>query len=115
MKVGSMGNYKVNDRPEANFPARATWVNEDGTVDLMVMIHAEDYPEFSREECASGHAHRLGIKVGTGNGEFLPDTTSAWSGVDVRVDALIQRVAALEESVFSMETKTLKLSNPPAN
>jgi hypothetical protein len=78
MKVGTMGNYKVNEKPEANFPARVTWVNEEEqTVDLMVMIHAEDYPEFSKDECAAGHAHRLGVKIGTEPGTFQPGVESA--------------------------------------
>ena len=115
MKVGTMGNYHVNDKPEANFPARVTWVNElEETVDLMVMIHPEDFPEFSKEECAIGHAHRPGVKIGTQPGTFQPDTTSA-GGADTRVDDLISRVAALEESAFNMETRIFKLSQPPAS
>jgi hypothetical protein len=112
--VGAMGTYKVNDKPENIFPARVTWPNDDGTVDLCVMIHPEDFPEFSKEECARGHAHRPGVEIGTKPGTFQADTTPAGVTADTRVDGLIQRVAALEDSVFSLETRILNLSKPAA-
>ncbi len=117
--VGTMGSYKVNDKKENIFPARVTWVNppekegDEATVDLMVMVHIEDYPEFSLAECAMGHAHRLGVKVGTIPGTFEPEEEPTISS-DPRVDTLVSQVSSLSSAVAALTDKVSKLSAPSA-
>ncbi len=99
MKMSDMVDYKINDAFIR--PARVTRVNEDGTADLLVMIHHEDFPEFSLGECLAGHAHRLAVKEGTAPGECtaIPRTSAA---IDPRVDALIGEVAQLSKNLSAL-------------
>ena len=111
LKVGQMVEYVVKDIPERIFPARGTWPNEDGTADLLVMVHPEDFPEFSKAQCAAGHAHRLAVKEGTEPGMFRTITAPA-AGQDPRVGTLVTKVAELETLVADLTTKMIALTQP---
>ncbi len=117
MKVGDMVVYGVNDKPENIYPARVTWVNPPDTnvkgsvetCDLLVMVHPEDFPEFSQAECEAGHAHRLEIKQGTEPGTFR--TIPAPAAADPRVDDLAAKVSSLATTVGQLTTELAALKN----
>ncbi len=69
MKTGETVIYQVN--PKIQRPATIVQENADGTVDLSVLLHPEDYPEFSQAQCAVGRAVMKGIKEGLKTGEYF--------------------------------------------
>lgn len=114
MEIGTMGVFTIND--EMKRPARVTYINDDekldparrGTVDLLVMTHFDDYPEFSTEECTNGHAHKEFVEIGTGNDQFQPDAEQ-----EVFVsEELAGQLLALNARVTDLEDKIAKLSAP---
>ncbi len=116
--VGTMGSYKVNDKKENIFPARVTWINPpekeggEGTVDLMVMIHIEDYPEFSLTECAMGHAHRQGVKLGTGPGTFEPTEDPNTLELESKISSLESEVSSLTTAITNIQGELASLKAP---
>jgi hypothetical protein len=74
MKTGDNVLYQVN-KDKAR-PAKILQVNGDGSADLMVFVHPNDYPDFSQAECLSGNGHRAGKKEGLKIDDFFYEPTA---------------------------------------
>ncbi len=77
MKIGDTVIYQVN--PKVQRPAKILQENADKTCDLSVYLHPDDYPEFSKEQCATGTGVVRNIKEGLNPGEYFykPAATAA--------------------------------------
>jgi len=68
MALGDNVVFRIN--PKVERPAKILKQNEDGTDDISVFLHPDDYPEFSKAACAAGTAVVRGVKEGPGNGQY---------------------------------------------
>lgn len=65
-------------------PAKVLQVNKDGSADLMILVHPDDYPQFTKVQCTTGNAPKKGVRQGTVPGTFYYPATPASAAPEPR-------------------------------